>query len=125
MMTTETVEAVLEHDGPNGNGNDNTSPLSGLKGILEAILFVSGEPLSVDRMLGVVEGVARDELMSALRALQADYSAEGRGLQPVQDAGGFQIATRPGCAPRGKRLAWAQEGARVAPSAMETRAIVA
>src|SRR5207247_1417099 len=49
MMTTETVEAELEHDGPNGNGNDNTSPLLGLKGILEAILFVSGEPLSVDR----------------------------------------------------------------------------
>src|SRR5919106_3912515 len=45
--------------------------MSGLKGILEAILFVSGEPLSVDRMLGVVEGVAREDLLSALRALQA------------------------------------------------------
>src|SRR3989449_1181017 len=125
MMTTETVEAELEHDGPNGNGNDNTSPLSGLKGILEAILFVSGEPLSVDRMLGVVEGVARDELMSALRALQADYSAEGRGLQLVEVAGGFQIATRPDCAPWIKRLERAKEGARLSRSAMETLAIVA
>src|SRR6059036_2679868 len=109
-MTTETVEAVLEHDGPNGNGNDNTSPLSGLKGILEAILFVSGEPLSVDRMLGVVEGVAREELMSALRALQADYAAEGRGLQLIEVAGGFEMA---------------KEGARLSRSAMETLAIVA
>ncbi len=125
MMTTETVEAVLEHDGPNGNGNDNTSPLSGLKGILEAILFVSGEPLSVDRMLGVVEGVAREELMSALRALQADYAAEGRGLQLVEVAGGFQIATRPDCAPWIKRLEKAKEGARLSRSAMETLAIVA
>ena len=125
MMTTETVEAVLEHDGPNGNGNDNTSPLSGLKGILEAILFVSGEPLSVDRMLGVVEGVAREELMSALRALQADYVAEGRGLQLVEVAGGFQIATRPDCAPWIKRLERAKEGARLSRSAMETLAIVA
>ena len=98
-MTTETVEAVLEHDGPTGNGNDNTSPLSGLKGILEAILFVSGEPLSVDRMLGVVEGVSRAELVSALQALKADYAVEGRGLQLVEVAGGFQIATRPDCAP--------------------------
>jgi segregation and condensation protein B len=124
-MTTETVEAVLEHDGPNGNGNDNTSPLSGLKGILEAILFVSGEPLSVDRMLGVVEGVAREELMSALRALQADYATEGRGLQLVEVAGGFQIATRPDCAPWIKRLERVKEGARLSRSAMETLAIVA
>src|SRR5881296_1323420 len=125
MMTTETVEAVLEHDGPNGNGNDNTSPLSGLKGILEAILFVSGEPLSVDRMLGVVEGVAREELMSALRALQADYATEGRGLQLVEVAGGFQMTTRPDCAPWIKRLERAKEGARRSRSAMETLAIVA
>jgi len=125
MMTTETVEAVLEHDGPNGNGNDNTSPLSGLKGILEAILFVSGESLSVDRMLGVVEGVAREELMSALRALQADYATEGRGLQLVEVAGGFQMTTRPDCAPWIKRLERAKEGARLSRSAMETLAIVA
>src|SRR2546422_11649603 len=99
MMTTETVEAVLEPDGPNGNGNDNTSPLSGLKGILEAILFVSGEPLSVDRMFGVVEGVAREELMSALRALQDDYAAEGRGLQLVDAARGLQVGPPPDCGP--------------------------
>jgi len=125
MMTTGTVEAVLEHDGPNGNGNDNSSPLSGLKGILEAILFVSGEPLSVDRMLGVVEGVSRAELVSALEALQGDYAAEGRGLQLVEVAGGFQIATRPDCATWIKRLERTKEGARLSRSAMETLAIVA
>src|SRR2546425_839488 len=114
MMTPETVEAELEHDDSNGNGNGNSSPLSGLKGILEAILFVSGEPLSVDRMLGVVEGVSRAELVSALQALQADYAVEGRGLQLVEVAGGFQIATRPDCAPWIKRLATAKEGAGAA-----------
>src|SRR2546422_935956 len=40
-----------------GDVGTTESPLSGLKGILEAILFVSGEPLSVDRMLGGVRGV--------------------------------------------------------------------
>jgi len=125
MMTPETVEAELEHDDSNGNGNGNSSPLSGLKGILEGILFVSGEPLSVDRMLGVVEGVSRAELVSALQALQADYAVEGRGLQLVEVAGGFQIATRPDCAPWIKRLERAKEGARLSRSAMETLAIVA
>jgi segregation and condensation protein B len=150
-MKTEEVAGVAaagyeeahEHAGGNGHGKGNgdhegsvaepgggysgkaESPLSGLKGILEAILFVSGEPLSVDRLLGVVEGVARAELMSALRALQADYVAEGRGLQLVEVAGGFQITTRPDCAPWIKRLERAREGAKLSRSAMETLAIVA
>jgi segregation and condensation protein B len=99
--------------------------VSGLKGILEAILFVSGEPLSMDRILGVLEGVDRAELMSALRALQADYAVEGRGLQLVEVAGGLQITTRPDCAPWIKRLERAREGAKLSRSAMETLAIVA
>jgi len=108
-----------------GYAETTESPLSGLKDILEAILFVSGEPLSVARMLGVVEGVDREELMSALRALQADYAAEGRGLQLVEVAGGFQITTRPDCAPWIKRLKRAKAGAKLSRSAMETLAIVA
>src|SRR2546425_5699715 len=120
-------EGAHEEAGGNGQGegHGNISPLSGLKGILEAILFVSGEPLSVDRMLGVVEGVSRAELVSALQALKADYAVEGRGLQLVEVAGGFQIATRPDCAPWIKRLERAKESARLSRSAMETLAIVA
>ncbi len=108
-----------------GDAGKTESPLSGLKGIVEAILFVSGEPISVDRLQGVVEGVSRAELMSALRALQEDYAAEGRGLQVVEVAGGFQIATRPDCAPWIKRLEKAKAGAKLSRSAMETLAIIA
>src|SRR5437899_12771944 len=93
--------------------------------ILEAFLFVSGVLLSVDRMLGGVECVSRAELVSALQALKADYAVEGRGLQLVEVAGGFQIATRPDCAPWIKRLDRAKEGARLSRSAMETLANVA
>jgi len=130
MKTEEVAGGVAAaydgaHEQAGGNGHGNTNPLSGLKGILEATLFVSGEPLSVDRMLGVVEGVSRAELVSALQALQADYAVEGRGLQLVEVAGGFQIATRPDCAPWIKRLERAKEGARLSRSAMETLAIVA
>ena len=141
-MSKETPEqAMAEHDHHEGDGHGNgnghaeesgagdagkaESPLSGLKGIVEAILFVSGEPISVDRLQGVVEGVSRAELVSALRALQADYAAEGRGLQVVEVAGGFQVATRPDCAPWIKRLEKAKAGARLSRSAMVTLAIIA
>src|SRR6266508_5276123 len=144
MKTAEAAGvATMAYDDSNGHGNGQEesndhiaeseardvvkteTPLSGLKGIIEAILFVSSEPLSVDCLQGVVEGVSRAELMGALRALQADYAAEGRGLQFVEIAGGFQITTRPDCAPWIKRLEKAKEGARLSRSAMETLAIVA
>ena len=139
MSKEASEQAMMEqahHDG-NGNGNSHgaesdaehvgkaESPLSGLKGIVEAILFVSGESISVDRLQGVVEGVSRAELMSALRGLQEDYAAEGRGLQVIEVAGGFQIATRPDCAPWIKRLEKSKAGARLSRSAMVTLAIIA
>src|SRR5438874_13369797 len=69
---------VAEAECPGTDFKSVPGSVSGLKGILEAILFVSGEPLSVDRILGVLEGVARAELIRALGALQADYAVEGR-----------------------------------------------
>ncbi len=127
-----------DHESPNGQGNgsgngimDHAADAStasggrGLKGILEALLFVSGEPLALDRMIGVLEGASRAEVHEALRALQADYAADGRGLQIVEVAGGYQMATRADCAVWIKRLEKAKAGAKVSRSAMETLAIIA
>lgn len=139
MSKEASEQAMAEQDHHDGNANGNgheaepgaesagkaESPLSGLQGIVEAILFVSGEPISVDRLQGVVEGVSRAELMGALRALQADYAVEGRGLQVIEVAGGFQIATRPDCAPWIKRMEKAKAGAKLSRSAMEALAIIA
>jgi segregation and condensation protein B len=122
------------HDQEDDNGNSlkmsetddsNGSSLIALKGIVEALLFVSGEPLSVDRLVTVLDGVSRAELIQAVRALQADYSAEGRGLQIVEIAGGYQITTRPDCASWIKRLEKVKAGAKLSRSAMETLAIIA
>src|SRR5437870_9506713 len=100
MMTTETVEAELEHDGPNGNGNDNTSPLSGLKGILEAILFVSGEPLSVDRMLGGSGAGPARSLGAPCQGLRPAMRVGGEGFHLAESAGDSRTpprrAARPG-----------------------------
>jgi segregation and condensation protein B len=72
-----------------------------------------------------VEGVSRAELVAALRALQAEYAAEGRGVQIVEIAGGFQVTTRPDCAPWIKRLEKAKAAAKLSRSSMETLAIIA
>jgi segregation and condensation protein B len=138
-MNIESENAELaDHEGPtrhgNGGGNGVTAHAvgvfpsysgSGLKGILEALLFVSGEPLSLDRMIGVLEGASRAEVHEGIRALQADYAADGRGLQIVEVAGGYQMVTRADCSVWIKRLEKAKAGAKVSRSAMETLAIIA
>jgi segregation and condensation protein B len=96
-----------------------------LKGMLEALLFVHHEPLSLDRLIAVLGEIARQEVWDALSALQVDYDREGRGLQLVERAGGFQLVTRPDYAPWIKRLDKAKTVPKLSRSGLETLAIIA
>ncbi len=96
-----------------------------LKGIIEALLFVSREPLLLDRITTVLAGPPRVEVYNAVKALQRDYDQEGRGLQVVELAGGYVMATRPDCAPWITKLNKVKASVKVSRSAMETLAIIA
>ncbi len=96
-----------------------------LKGMLEALLFVHHEPLSVERLVAVLGEIAKSEVREALEALQVDYDREGRGLQLVERAGGFQLVTRPDYAPWIKRLDKTKAVPKLSRSALETLAIIA
>lgn len=64
-----------------------------IRGAVEALLFVAGEPLSVARIariLGVGEGVVREALAELAEACRAP----GRGIELVEVAGGWQLVTR-------------------------------
>src|SRR6266487_2322697 len=100
------AESDAAGEQPNGVGN-------GVKAVLEALLFVSGEALSVERLMSTFDGISRSEMMEALRALQADYGREDRGLQLVEIAGGYQMTTRAEYAPWIKRLEKAKAGAKL------------
>lgn len=96
-----------------------------LKGMLEALFFVCHEPLSLERLVSVLGDISKTELRQALQDLTEDYDREGRGLQVVERAGGFQIVTRPDYAPWIKRLDKAKAVPKLSRSALETLAIVA
>ena len=66
-----------------------------LQAVVEALVFASPEPITTRQLAQLLEGVPRGELNDALTALGADYEREGRGLQLVEVAGGWQITTRP------------------------------
>jgi segregation and condensation protein B len=93
--------------------------------VIEALLFVSGEPISLDKLAEVLEETKTDRIRQALNRLRQNYDAAGRGLQIVEVAGGYQIATRSECAPWIKALEKIKSATRLSRSGLETLAIVA
>ncbi len=96
-----------------------------LKGIIEALLFVSREPLLLDKVTTVLAGPPKVAIYNAMKALQQDYDQEGRGLQIVELAGGYAMVTRADCAPWITKLNKVKASVKVSRSALETLAIIA
>ncbi len=96
-----------------------------LKGIIEALLFVSREPLFLDKVTTVLAGPPKVAIYNAMKALQQDYDQEGRGLQIVELAGGYAMVTRADCAPWITKLHKIKASVKVSRSALETLAIIA
>lgn len=96
----------------------------GIKELIEALIFAADHPLSLDRIVAVLEGEEKDEIKAALGELKNDFQTGGRGLTLEEVAGGFQLRTRPEHAPWIKRL-FKIGMQRISRAAMETLAIVA
>lgn len=95
-----------------------------LRGILEALLLVAGEPLSIETLSSLCE-IPRGEVRAALEDLQLAYVREERGFQLRQIAGGYRLHTHPAYAEYVERLALRGRRTRLTRAAIETLAIVA
>lgn len=96
-----------------------------LKAILESMLFVSTEPLSVTRLVAVLGDVTKAEIERVMRKLGEDLEQEGRGIRLVEVAGGYRLVTKQEYAPWIKRLDKAKSAAKLSRSALESLAIIA
>ena len=96
-----------------------------LKAIVESLLFVSADPVPMERLMVALGTVSKSELRQALQSLREDFDREGRGVQVVELAGGYQIVTRAEYAPWITRLAKAKASPKLSRSAMESLAIIA
>lgn len=64
------------------------------EGALEAILFVGGDssqPISVDRILGLFQGMAIDELDEIVESLNKKYRSLGNVYEIVNERGGYRM----------------------------------
>jgi segregation and condensation protein B len=95
-----------------------------IQSCIEAILFISDKPLSLDKfrqMLGPHFELSLFE--EALRALQERYQAVHHGIELLEIAGGYQLRTKVGRAGLAKKLVKVQSQ-RLSAGAMETLAII-
>ena len=94
-----------------------------VKLIIEALLFVSHEPLTEKKLGEVLDGIDKESIREVLGELRKEYQ-EKRNLEIREVAGGYQIFTSPDYAP------WIEKLHRTRPTklsqaALETLAMVA
>jgi len=96
-----------------------------LKAILEAVLFVSPEPVPIARLMSILGTVSKAEVVQALGILTHDLDQDGRGIQLVQVAGGYRLVTKQEYGPWLKRMDKAKAAQKLSRSALESLAIIA
>ncbi len=96
-----------------------------LKKILETLLFITDAPLPVSRIAQLCEIKNKERLEGALLELRKSYDEEGRTLQVMQVAGGWQLATRPEYGIWVRKLYNNKMTVRLTQAALETLCIIA
>ncbi len=94
------------------------------KSILEAILFISGEPLTIDILKNIL-AIDKKDIERLIAELISEYQQKNAGLLIVEIAGGIQMVTNPECAPWVKKLLSTAIPTKLSQQALETLAIVA
>ena len=95
------------------------------KRIIEALLFVSGQPFTYKRLTEVLPDCSGEQIRQHLRTLNEEYAASQRAFQIQEVAGGYQLVTDQQLAPWVKRALQSPKPDAVSIAAMETLAIIA
>lgn len=93
--------------------------------ILEAMMFASTEPLTVEEIRVALPEQEADRIEKALDALARALDAPGRGLKLEKVAGGYRLVTRPELAASLRALFRFRNQKRLTPAALDVLAIVA
>jgi len=92
--------------------------------ILESLLLVSSEPISLDKARQLLGGLNRAQLREVLALLRAKYPADSSGILVEEVAKGFQFRTNPANQEHVRRL-FDVKPPRFSRAALETLAIIA
>ena len=92
--------------------------------VIEALIFVSEEPLSAKTIADVLKE-DRDIVQKSLQELQAEFNGRNAGLQLREVAGGWQFATRPEYHEHVRAFLKSRPSAKLSIASLETLAVIA
>jgi segregation and condensation protein B len=95
------------------------------KRIVEGLLFVSSEPLSLRRIAYVIPELDPAAAKQIVEALMAEYQQQQRAFAIKEIAGGYQLKTDAALAPWMQRALHQVKSTTVSKAALETLAIIA
>lgn len=92
--------------------------------IIEALLFASGEPISLDR-LSEASGIEPETVVKLIDRLERKYNVSDSAIRVLRLENSYQLSTREEYAPYIKRAMENKRQARLSPAALEVLAVVA
>ena len=95
-----------------------------LMAIVEALIFVSEEPITV-KVLADVLDENKEAVQAAIEELKNEYEERGGGLQLREIAGGWQISTRTEYHEEVRKYLKTRPSAKLSLASLETLAVIA
>lgn len=120
-------ESLVEDDAEASDENAESGGARGMAeliAIIEALVFVSEEPLTT-KTIAEVLGEEKGWIETAVEQLAAEFNERDGGLLLREVAGGWQIATRPQYHEHVRRFLKSQPSAKLSLAALETLAVIA
>lgn len=115
----EEQSAIEESDAPH-----NVRSMAEMMAIIEALIFVSEEPLSAKALADILKE-DRGWIETAVEALAEEFNARNGGLYLREVAGGWQFATRPEHHEHVRAFLKSRPSAKLSLASLETLAVIA
>jgi segregation and condensation protein B len=96
-----------------------------LKDVIESLIFVSLEPLNLEKIKSICTEFSYGEIENAVQELVASYASNERGIQIIQAAGGYLFSTKSEYDQWIRRLLRLDQKSKLSGAALETLAAVA
>ncbi len=123
--TDEAATGAVNHDDAEGIPEELHPKPEEVRAIVEALTFVSKEPVTLKELARVFKGLDKAVIEAQIEELKTLYAADNRGLQFIEVAGGYQITSRPEHNEWVRELLDPKSPARLSTQALETLAVIA
>jgi len=99
--------------------------MNDLSAVLEALIFISVEPLTPDKMREVLPDVPPEDIDRAVEELVRKYDSGASAFRILASAGGYVFSTKPAFDPHVRKLLQIERKKKLSGQALETLSAVA